>query len=251
MYIRTATPNDAEALLAIYAPYVMHTAITFEYEVPSLEDFRGRVEHTLERYPYIVAAEQVFAEKQGNVDKTAFAAGPAAVPSVLAAPLAPVAPYGKSDASAPNSAPNSAPKCSGSEATESTEHARHATERILGYAYAGAFKERAAYDWAIETSIYVAQEARGRGVGGRLHEALKEALVKRGIQNMCACITVVPEGLDSDPYITNNSMEFHRHLGYQLVGRFHNIGYKFDRWYDMVWMELMIGDHAIPAPELR
>ena len=55
--IRTATVDDAAALLAIYAPYVKGTAITFEYGVPSLEEFRGRIAHTLQRYPYIVAVE--------------------------------------------------------------------------------------------------------------------------------------------------------------------------------------------------
>ena len=55
--IRTAALDDAAALLAIYAPYVEQTAITFEYEVPSLEEFRGRIAHTLRRYPYIVAVE--------------------------------------------------------------------------------------------------------------------------------------------------------------------------------------------------
>lgn len=53
--IRTATPDDAAALLAIYAPYVTKTAITFEYEVPSEEEFRRRIQTTLEAYPYLVA----------------------------------------------------------------------------------------------------------------------------------------------------------------------------------------------------
>ena len=57
MQIRRARENDAEALLKIYAPYVEHTAITFEYEVPSVEEFRSRIRHTLEKYPYLVAEE--------------------------------------------------------------------------------------------------------------------------------------------------------------------------------------------------
>ena len=55
--IRTACPEDAEALLEIYAPYVRETAVTFEYEVPPLEEFRGRIEHVLSRYPYLAAEE--------------------------------------------------------------------------------------------------------------------------------------------------------------------------------------------------
>ena len=53
--IRVASPEDAEKLLAIYAPYVEHTAITFEYEVPSLLEFRERICHVLEKYPYLAA----------------------------------------------------------------------------------------------------------------------------------------------------------------------------------------------------
>ena len=52
--IRLATPDDAPALLAIYEPYVRQTAITCEYEVPSVEEFAGRIERTLRRYPYLV-----------------------------------------------------------------------------------------------------------------------------------------------------------------------------------------------------
>ncbi len=53
--IRTATPEDAEALAAIYAPYVENTSITFEYTVPSVEEFAERIRHTLARYPYLTA----------------------------------------------------------------------------------------------------------------------------------------------------------------------------------------------------
>ena len=55
MNIRFARPSDAATLLAIYAPYVENTAITFEYEVPTIEDFATRIEKTLEKYPYLVA----------------------------------------------------------------------------------------------------------------------------------------------------------------------------------------------------
>ncbi len=57
MKFRTVTPADAEALLKIYAPYVEKTAITFEYEVPTVEEFRNRITNTLKKFPYIVAEE--------------------------------------------------------------------------------------------------------------------------------------------------------------------------------------------------
>ena len=53
--IRIATPEDAENILAVYAPYVENTAITFEYKVPEISEFRQRIENTLKEYPYIVA----------------------------------------------------------------------------------------------------------------------------------------------------------------------------------------------------
>lgn len=231
MHIRPATTADAAALLAIYAPYVTKTAITFEYEVPSLDEFRNRITHTLQHYPYLVAiAEPDEGLKLGDDVGTGSADG-ASSPSLDGLELCGAKPtHGIEGQQSP---------CAKS------EH-----EVILGYAYASPFKERAAYDWAVETSIYVAPGARHRGVGGKLHAALKNALVEKGIQNMCACITVLPEGCTSDPYVSNNSMEFHTHLGYSLVGRFHQVGYKFNRWYDMVWMELMIGDHCVPAPRI-
>ena len=55
VHMRTALVEDAKELLSIYAPYVRNTAITFEYDVPSLEEFQGRIEATLKKYPYIVA----------------------------------------------------------------------------------------------------------------------------------------------------------------------------------------------------
>jgi len=66
--IRSATPADAEQLLAVYAPYVLHTAITFEYDVPSVEEFRGRIVNTLKRFPYIVVVD-----KEGIIDGYAYA----------------------------------------------------------------------------------------------------------------------------------------------------------------------------------
>lgn len=175
--IRTADVFDAQEILEIYAPYVRKTAITFEYEVPALTEFKRRIKHTLERYPYIVA------EEDGE---------------------------------------------------------------ILGYAYSGVFKDRAAYDWAVEVSVYVKEDKRGLGVGSRLYAALEEISRAQHILNLNACIAYSDT---EDTYLTKDSVAFHSHLGYNLVGRFHRCGYKFGKWYDMVWMEKMLGEHpADPAP---
>jgi L-amino acid N-acyltransferase YncA len=118
-----------------------------------------------------------------------------------------------------------------------------------GYAYAGPFKDRAAYDWSVETSIYLRHGAEHHGYGRRLHDALEQVLARQGIQTMCACIAMPRD--PQDPYLTDNSRRFHEHLGYRFVGRFERSGYRFGRWYDMIWMEKAIGSYPSPAPAVR
>ena len=118
--------------------------------------------------------------------------------------------------------------------------------RLVGYAYAGTFKGRPAYDWAGETSIYVAQGHTGEGTGRALHDALERALAAQGILNMYACIAV-PDGED-DETLTRNSQRFHEHMGYRLVGEFYQCGFKGGRWYNMIWMEKMLGEHRADQP---
>lgn len=111
---------------------------------------------------------------------------------------------------------------------------------ITGYAYAGPLKERRAYDWSVETTIYIAKDARGHGIGRKLYTALERALALQNVINLNACIAYPdPE----DEYLTKNSTRFHEHMGYRHVGRFHKCGYKFGRWYDIVWMEKCIRSH--------
>ena len=120
---------------------------------------------------------------------------------------------------------------------------------VIGYAYAGAFKERAAYDWAVETSIYLRKDKKKHGMGRKLYEALEQALNMQHILNVNACITYIEK---EDEYVTKNSAQFHEHMGYRLVGKFCACGYKFGRWYDMIWMEKFLGEHtAHPAAVKR
>lgn len=113
--------------------------------------------------------------------------------------------------------------------------------QVLGYAYAGVFKDRAAYDWACELTIYIDHTVLGRGLGGRLYAALEDALKEMGMLNLYACIGY-PDA--EDEYLTRNSAEFHAHLGFVTIGEFHQCGYKFDRWYSMIWMEKIVGEHT-------
>ena len=117
---------------------------------------------------------------------------------------------------------------------------------LQGYAYAAPFKARPAYQWAVETSIYVRQGQHGKGYGRALLLALEERLKKQHILNANACIAYTEA---EDETLTNDSMRFHEKMGYRLVGRFHQCGYKFQRWYDMIWMEKHLGEHnEKPAP---
>ena len=111
---------------------------------------------------------------------------------------------------------------------------------VLGYAYAGPFKERAAYDHCREVTVYLDRDARGRGLGRALYDALEQELKKRGVKNLYACIA---SPIGEDEYLTNGSEMFHRRMGYALAGTFHRCGFKFGRWYDMIWMEKLIGEH--------
>lgn len=176
--LRMAEPGDAGQLLDIYRPYVEKTAISFECEVPGLEEFRGRIIWTLKNHPYLTA------ERDGE---------------------------------------------------------------LLGYAYTGSFVGRAAYGWAAEVTIYLRENQRKTGLGRRLYEAVEAVSRARNIFNLNACIGV-PERED-DPHLTRNSLEFHAHMGYRLVGEFRRCGYKFGTWYNMAWMEKLLGEHpASPAP---
>lgn len=119
---------------------------------------------------------------------------------------------------------------------------------ILGYAYAGAFNKRAAYDWSVETTIYVKKNKGRLGIGRKLYNALEAALKAQEILNLNACIAY-PE--EEDKYLTKDSVSFHNKMGFQMVGQFHNCGYKFYRWYNMVWMEKQIGSHKAMQPRVK
>lgn len=162
--VRRADIADAEALLGIYTPYVTDTPITFEFEPPALEEFRGRMLGIMERYPYLAA---------------------------------------------------------------------EADGQIAGYCYASQFKNRDAYEWAVETTIYIKAEFKGQGIGRALYEKLENILCRQGILNLNACIA----------YPHPESIAFHEKMGYQTVAHFHKCGYKLGAWYDMVWMEKILKEH--------
>lgn len=170
--VRTATPQDAEALVAIYQPYVLETAITFEYHVPTIAEFSRRISQTLARYPFLVA------ERAGE---------------------------------------------------------------IVGYAYAGAYKGRSAYDWSCEVTVYVKQGIQVKGIGSRLYQGLECCLAKQQVVNLTACITEGNQG----------SVAFHEKFGYQQVARFPKIGYKFGKWHDVLWLQKALQIPTNPPKAFR
>ena len=119
-------------------------------------------------------------------------------------------------------------------------------DEIVGFAYAKAFRPRAAYLHSIETSIYMRMDYRGKGVGRRLYETLAKLLMLQNVYNMEACIAHCEP---ADEYVPATSRLFHERLGFRLVGKFTKCAHKFGRWYDMIWMEKILGDHiANPDP---
>ena len=102
--------------------------------------------------------------------------------------------------------------------------------RVLGYAYASTYYARTAYDWTTELSIYLHEDARGRGLGNQLYDALEEELEKRGFLRFLACIAVPNEA----------SVAMHEKRGYVQVAHFPKVGYKFEQWHDIVWMQKIL-----------
>jgi phosphinothricin acetyltransferase len=125
---------------------------------------------------------------------------------------------------------------------------------IAGYAYASPFIHRAAYDWSAELSIYVDMAKKGCGCGGALYRSIEKLLKKQNVLNINSCIAYTQH---EDEHLTNDSMRFHSHMGFTVVGKFDNSGYKFKKWYDMIWMQKLVGEHRkdpeafIPLPELK
>lgn len=119
--------------------------------------------------------------------------------------------------------------------------------RIVGYAYAGSFHSRAAYKHCAEVSVYVDREHRGKGIGSLLYSELERRLVRQNVYLLCACITSTER--KDDAHLTDASIRFHHKKGYVLVGKHELCGYKFGKWYSVVWMEKLIAlREASPEP---
>lgn len=167
--IRPVTVQDSDEILSIYAPYITDTVLTFEYEVPSAEAFRRRVEDIVAAYPYLAAIED---------------------------------------------------------------------GRIIGYAYAHRARERKAYDWYAELSVYTRQGCGRKGVGTALYKALIELLAAQNIQVLTAVISA-----PNPP-----SEALHKKVGFVQSGLHPKTGFKHGQWRDTLCLDLPITDRS-EAPE--
>lgn len=176
--IRKATLNDAKALLAIYAPYITETAVTFEYEVCSVTEFAQRIRNVLEKYPYFVC----------EVD-----------------------------------------------------------HEIVAYGYAHAFKERVAYQWSAELSVYVSLEHSGHGYGKIIYQALIDCLKLQNVKTVYGVILATNQ----------SSIRLHQHFDFRFAGEWKQTGYKLNQWHDVKVYEKAIGVYdgqpqtIIPFPAIE
>lgn len=166
--IRDVKPEDAERLVEIYSYYVLNTAVSFEYNAPSVEEFKERIINTTKKFPYLVCEKN---------------------------------------------------------------------NKVIGYAYAGAYSTREAYSWTATTSIYLDKDYRRQGIGSALYESLENRLRKQGIVNILAGAAYC---VKEDEYLSHDSFKFHSKMGYTKVAHMESIGKKFNRWYDLLWMQKKI-----------
>jgi phosphinothricin acetyltransferase len=167
--LRDACVGDAGAVQAIYAPAVASTPISFETDVPSVEEMAERITTTTARFPWLVA------ELDGEV---------------------------------------------------------------VGYAYAAAFNDRAAYRWSVSTSVYVADTAQRRGVGRVLYDALLPRVRMQGFVNAYAGIALPNEA----------SVALHEGFGFRQVAKFPAAGFKLGAWHDVGWWWLALVEPPPAAP---
>lgn len=163
--IRPIKLEDAGDVLDIYKEYIINTAISFEYEVPTLDEFSDRIRTITKQYPWLVY------ETEG---------------------------------------------------------------RVVGYAYGCTHRQRTAYNWSVETAIYVAHDTHRKGVGKALYATLFDKLKEAGFYTAFAGMTMP----------NDKSEQLHIACGFSEIGVFKNIGYKFGKWHDVKWFQKELGDYA-------
>ena len=168
--IRLATPADAAAVAAIYAPFCESNVVSFEVAAPDAAEIARRISSITVQYPWLVL------EVDGGV---------------------------------------------------------------LGYAYAGRHRDRAAYGWSVDTAVYIGDGHRRQGVGTALYSTLFDLLRAQGYFKACAGITLPNPA----------SVGLHEAFGFHLVGIYRGIGFKQGAWHDVAWYEAAVQPECKrPAP---
>jgi L-amino acid N-acyltransferase YncA len=159
--VRLAGQGDAEQILAIYAPIVRLTAISFELEPPTIAEMQERIDSTLVHFPWLVC------DNGGSV---------------------------------------------------------------LGYAYASRHRTRPAYQWSVDTSVYIHPQSRRSGIGRALYTSLFKILCLQGYSNAYAGIALPNPG----------SVGLHEAMGFKPIGIYQQVGYKLGAWHDVGWWYLQL-----------
>ncbi|MFL5741001.1 MAG: arsinothricin resistance N-acetyltransferase ArsN1 family B [Flavisolibacter sp.] len=173
MEVRIAAPADAPAIIDIYAPYVLATSISFESEVPSVQEMEKRIDACLTKFPWIIC------ELDG---------------------------------------------------------------KVAGYVYASSHREREAYQWTCECSVYIHPDYKGKGVGSQLYKALFALLTVQGMRTAYAGITLPNDA----------SVRIHERLGFEFFALYDHVGYKLHSWHKVGWWKLRLNEYdPAPAPPLK
>jgi phosphinothricin acetyltransferase len=112
---------------------------------------------------------------------------------------------------------------------------------VVGYAYGSAHRERSAYRWSVETTVYVMQTVQRRGIGRKLYESLLPALRDAGYCNAFAGVA-----LPNEP-----SIGLHESVGFKKIGTFPRVGFKFGGWRDVAWFHLALRDSPVLNPSSK
>ena len=170
--LRLAAPADAAQIAAIYAPFCLETAVSFETTAPDEGQMRERISTLMQRYPWLVAVSE--------------------------------------------------------------------TGDVLGYAYAGKHRERAAYRWSVDFTAYLAPEVKRREIGTALYRALMKICQSLGYYRAFAGITLPNEA----------SVRLHEKIGFRPIGVYRRVGFKLGRWHDVGWwsLDLLPEDDAPREP---
>ena len=113
--------------------------------------------------------------------------------------------------------------------------------KIVGYIYASRFRTRESYICSAATSIYIEKSYQRKGIGKKLYSELCNILLKQNITNVYAGVA---NPIEEDEYLTHNSEYFHKSMGFEIVAKYNKCAIKFGKWYNLIEMEKIIGEHS-------